>query len=209
MFEQELAQRVAGRRLDLGGRRDLRLVDGHREVDTSGAQPHHTELGVALAALPHPGRACDADQLRWRPVAVFPVLPLLARGLLNLAAHLVEAGEVLPAVLLELTPRHLLGGAASPEQHPSHAHQHDQRKDSKPGSKRSLTRNIHRDDEAEDADDQADRQHDAPDAAGRRNRRGDRWFDRDLAPTGLGRWHARWRHEGARGHVVTLTEIWT
>src|SRR6185503_5234671 len=113
----------------------------------------------------------------------FPVLPLLARGLLNLAAHLVEAGEVLPAVLLELTPRHLLCGAASPEQHPSHAHQHDQRKDSKPGSKRSLTRNIHRDDEAEDPDDQADRQHDAPDAARR-------------------------RHEGARGHVVTLTEIW-
>jgi hypothetical protein len=140
---------------------------------------------------------------------VFAVLPLLARGFLNLAAHLVEAGEVLPAVLLELTPRHLLGGAASAEEHSAHAHQHDQRKDSKPGSKRPLTGNVHRDDEAEDADDQADRQHDAPDASGWRNRCGDRRFNRDLASTGLGRWHARWRHERARGHFVTLTEIWT
>ena len=78
---------------------------------------------------------------------------------------------------------------------------------SKPGSKRSLTGYVHRDDEAEDADDEADRQHDAPDAAGRRDRRGDRRLDRDLAPTGLGRWHARWRHERAGGHFVTLTEI--
>ena len=62
-------------------------------------------------------------------MAVLAVLPLLARGFLHFVAHLVEAGEVLPAVLLELAPRHLLGGSASPEQHAAHAHQHDQRKD--------------------------------------------------------------------------------
>ncbi len=209
LFEEELAQRVAGRGLDLGGRRDLGLVDGHRELDTSGAQSHHTELRVAGATLPHPGRTGDADQFRRCPVAVLAVLPLLARGFGNLVAHLVEAGKVLAAVLLELTPRHLLRGTAPAEQHSAHAHQHDQRKDSKPRSKRPLTRDVHRDDEAEHADDEADRQHDAPDAAGRWDGCGDRRLHRDLAPTGLGRWHARWRHERARGHFVTLTEIWT
>src|ERR1700754_2977805 len=142
-------------------------------------------------------------------MAVRAVLPLLTPGLLHLIPYLVEAGEVLPAVLLELAPRHLLGGSAPAKQHSAHAHQHDQRKDSKSGSKRPLTGYVHRDDEPDDADDEADRQHNAPDAARRRDRCGDRRLDRDLAPTGLGRWHTRWRHERAGGHFVTLTEIFS
>ena len=141
-------------------------------------------------------------------MAVLPVLPT-AYGAPpgHLVADLVEAGEVLAAVLLELAPRHLLGGAAAAEQHSAHAHQHDQREDNKPVSKRPLAGYVHRDDESDDADDEADRQHDAPDAPWRRDRRGDRRLDGNLAPTGLGRWHARWRHERAGRHFVTLTEI--
>ncbi len=86
-------------------------------------------------------------------MAVRAVLPLLARCFLHLVAYLVEAGEVLPTVLLELAPRHLLRGPAPAEQHSAHAHQHDQREDSKSGSKRSLTGYVHCDDEPEDADD--------------------------------------------------------
>ena len=69
-------------------------------------------------------------------MTVFTVLPLLTGGLLDFVADLVEAGEVLPAVLLELAPGHFLGGSAPAEQHSADAHQHDQREDSKPGSKR-------------------------------------------------------------------------